>query len=870
MKIRLFNLGSMAVRGTAMLCAVAISAGSVLSCDRFDDTEINSRLDSLEERVKKLEESLTSQINALNDLIQGMKTVSSVAFNEETGIYTILLSDNTSIEIPKADASVPKIGVAKDEKGAYYWTIDGEPVLAASGDKIYMAPSVRVNSSTGEWEVSADGGATYVSTGIKAGNNASLITKIDEDDTYVYFTLSDGSELKVAKTVDFSFSVLAGKQYFREGETRVVKLALSGVKKNAVYSKPDGWKASVSVDELSVTAPAAGNTAAEKKGVVIVQAWFNDGTSDILELKVEVGKAPHQITIQNNGTVFITHSESLELDPSWQGSAYQAMKFSEFSEEAVLNSVKENTRLPFEKDPKKTDLKTLLGKDIEKGETYVVWLVDKFDNGYGKASYSEVYFSVISLPDLKIEVKEKFFDDAVISVTPKGISKYYGGVVKTLDADWDYIIEGINYYNEGVLIDGPYNGNLSKYAPGMGQSVNDIRPGQEYTVFALPYEQGKQNYTYDDMITAKFIAPKITLGGNAEVVVGNVETTMTTVKAKVSRGAGTYKFYADYFTDEEAKELPTDEALLNHFLQKKIVSEESKEITKKGLAAGAKGWIIALAVDKNGVAGKSVKVAADAQDLTFSDIKLPEITAVAGLTSVEISIPAVSGIKKYKYISTTMSGWLNSFLWKGDFELTEKLLGQAEAASSYYKFTDAQSDGSLKLSLENLRANEDYVFLVEGIDDKGAATRMAKVEYTPEIKTADFVKASDPAYKKIDFKELLIKGKSISEYSKEEYEKLTDGVSTPVNITLNVPENCSKIWVASQVKSDIGGTGAKQKTAFLITDYYTVACTPDNPTALLEYFNIRQNIYIMWQDKDGKYYEFVEIVPVDYATATNK
>ena len=121
------------------------------------------------------------------------------------------------------------IDVEKGKDGLYYWVIngkpmldeDGNPVLAGAidgkngkdgkdgidgtngkdgksiGEQATYVPQVRINPSTRNWEVSNDGGKTWVDTGVYADgqdgkDDIFLNVEISNDRKSVTFILRDG------------------------------------------------------------------------------------------------------------------------------------------------------------------------------------------------------------------------------------------------------------------------------------------------------------------------------------------------------------------------------------------------------------------------------------------------------------------------------------------------------------------------------------------------------------------------------------------------------------------------------------------------------------------------------------------------------
>ncbi|MBQ4502858.1 MAG: leucine-rich repeat protein [Alistipes sp.] len=132
--------------------------------ESFDDSKIWDKLDDHESRIAKLEElckqvntnisSLQTIVNALqnNDYVTG---VTPITKNGETVGYTITFSKSQPITIYHGkdgrdgqngtdgkdgadgkDGTTPIIGVKQDTDGIYYWTLNGEWLLDANGNKI--------------------------------------------------------------------------------------------------------------------------------------------------------------------------------------------------------------------------------------------------------------------------------------------------------------------------------------------------------------------------------------------------------------------------------------------------------------------------------------------------------------------------------------------------------------------------------------------------------------------------------------------------------------------------------------------------------------------------------------------------------------
>ena len=275
-----------------------IVAVCAASCDMYDDTELKDRIDGLDDRLTQLEEivgRVNTDIAALQSIVEALQknlTITEVEMLEDG--YIIYFSNGTTAEISdgKDGANAPSISVAQDEDGLWYWTLDGE-WLVVDGQRIRaqgidgepgkdaVAPQVRINPDTKMWEISADGGQTWESTGIIAQGSqgtggSGIIADVDyESDAYnVIFILADGTKISVPKTISVEFDIEGlsseGMESYLYGSSRTYNVEISGMF-TYVVSKPDGWRVTLSMAEdttLTVTAPARDNAYAETEGMI--------------------------------------------------------------------------------------------------------------------------------------------------------------------------------------------------------------------------------------------------------------------------------------------------------------------------------------------------------------------------------------------------------------------------------------------------------------------------------------------------------------------------------------------------------------------------------------------------------------------------
>lgn len=235
-------------------------------CSQFDDSRIWDAIDELEDlyddldgRVEDLEEAcekMNTNIEALQTLVTALQnhdTITSIApikQGDKVVGYTITFAKSEPITIYHGndgkngtdgedgkDGNNPTIGVAKDADDNYYWTLDGEWLLDADGNKIKAngtdgkdgadgsngndgangengadgkdGITPRLEIRNGYWYISYDNGATWARLGKATGENGTdgedgkdsdcLFQSVTWNDEYVFFILSDGTQIIIPR-----------------------------------------------------------------------------------------------------------------------------------------------------------------------------------------------------------------------------------------------------------------------------------------------------------------------------------------------------------------------------------------------------------------------------------------------------------------------------------------------------------------------------------------------------------------------------------------------------------------------------------------------------------------------------------------------
>ena len=276
--------------------------------------DLDSRVTDLEELCKEMNtniEALQTLVDVLysNDYITGINPI--MMDGVEVG-YTITFANHDPITIYHGEkgskgkaGSTPVIGVKKHTDGVYYWTVDGEWLKDEDGNMISVTKSDGITPllkiETGYWYVSYDAGSTWQMLGPAEGDDGNkgdkgdqgdkgdkgdaMFLSVTEDADYVYFTLADGTVIKVAKNIGggetpeglkdaytLTYDANGGEGTMAEetipcginAEIKACAYTLTGYKFDSWNTKADGTGAKYNV----------GTTIAVVKDMVLYAQWI--------------------------------------------------------------------------------------------------------------------------------------------------------------------------------------------------------------------------------------------------------------------------------------------------------------------------------------------------------------------------------------------------------------------------------------------------------------------------------------------------------------------------------------------------------------------------------------------------------------------
>lgn len=265
-------------------CCAAMTWGC--SDDKYDDTEIRQEIENLKQEIASMKE----QVNSLKTIIDALNENKFITNYTEAadGSCTITFNDGKTITLHngKDGAAAPAIGIAQFE-GIYYWTLGGDDqwLLDDNQNKIPVAgqngktPTI---NKDGYWEIDGetikgeDGQPIKAvgkdgANGDKGEDGDSFFKSVVQDDENVTFTLTNGDQIVLPKAKEVNFVIERTSLTLKFGASQNLAVTQKGVE-NLAIAKPDGWRAWLEGDVLTITAPAKENVYAETSGEVSVVA----------------------------------------------------------------------------------------------------------------------------------------------------------------------------------------------------------------------------------------------------------------------------------------------------------------------------------------------------------------------------------------------------------------------------------------------------------------------------------------------------------------------------------------------------------------------------------------------------------------------
>lgn len=316
------------------------------------------------------------------------------------------------------------------------------------------------------------------------------VVGVEETDSVIKLTLADGKTITVAKTtfeegedtvtitidgevyvlpkfVEDTASIVLGRTDFflRYEGVKNVELTAEGIAEYYVMNEPDGWKATISENILTVTAPtkkAIEIGAAEAEGLILVHATSTEGKCKVAKLEVKAGPglvlkvdAKGNITVENSyygesttpwGETSFGFSDfvfglatpaDFNADPAkyletynstWSAPNYEDIIYPSMYNFAPMGEYVEGE---YETDVINTTVSeayfSYSWSELPAGAHFVVWVAPV--DGEGKAIVEDVVYTEYVNLVHEVEVTSVTHSDAVLSVNVAGASSYVLGYV---------------------------------------------------------------------------------------------------------------------------------------------------------------------------------------------------------------------------------------------------------------------------------------------------------------------------------------------------------------------------------------------------------------------------------------------------------
>lgn len=269
--------------------------------------DLNKKYENLDDRVSRLEElckEMNTNIAALQTLVNVMLgndyivSITPIMKEDKEIGYVITFAIHAPITIyhgqdgadgkdgkDGADGVTPLISVALDSTdNAYYWTLNGDWLLDANGNRIPLTsrdgkdgqdgqdgqdghdgqdgangitPQLKIEN--GFWFVSTDNGTTWTQLGKATGENGrdgvdgqdgqdgqdgdSMFQSVTQDADFVYFTLANGTVLKISKYKDDTVQIVDGAimAEFSVSATQKVYFSIGNLRTTNVSGVTEYW-----------------------------------------------------------------------------------------------------------------------------------------------------------------------------------------------------------------------------------------------------------------------------------------------------------------------------------------------------------------------------------------------------------------------------------------------------------------------------------------------------------------------------------------------------------------------------------------------------------------------------------------------------
>lgn len=814
-----------------------------------------------------------------------------------------------------------------------YLEVNGEkvPVYQESED-CACSLQFKVDETTGNLLVSIDGGATFVDSGIcmneeedgETNVGACIFTgvAVDEENGTVTFTTPDG-EFTVALAEVIEFNV-KDKLYVAAGEKKSVTFeAGEAVSDVYVMNQPMGWRAAVEGNTLIVTAPAAEVVAmgiAEKAGVIALHLNTASGACKVA--KLDVAFAELTLTIDDEGNFLIENTlvttfmrqnpetwETYEVTDflPWYFAVLPLDSYTGAPEDwyyyDVVGTYHENMNYygasydgavyeegVVEKSICTGSLEDFLyaityGQVPFEGESFAVAVMPLNPNSY-ELEVEKAVVVEFKQPKVAVSVAEATWQTVYLDVTLRGCQTYF--VDFASKAEIDQYTDPAEFYAEeklwmydqygqyGVLkLEEDYANSYIEFNEFMNYGASyltdfGLAPGAEYELSILAIQEGKEEYTYEDLVIIPFALNDIVAAETPADITMEAEVDYTSIKPTVTVPETTavmYYTWLDEAVEDEAAQAELITTLVNgvykvnDFEENGYVVAHSNDRTlynwniTYNLTPGQTKVMAVVAIDAEGnytLKQQAFTTKQVAVNETYT-LGVGELSIEGGKLNVPVTGLDGAAISKYRYYLVDTSY----------YSLKDNETISAEMAiSTHTHYKDITGDDITNpLVISQGLSGYNYKALVAGTTYKFALVALFADDTVSNVVIVDevtydmeFVKATDPAWEAS--KPTFTITSCIYEADYEMFD---------VYYKFELPEGVVAVYPKIQDPEYLQNVvGKSAKIRYMLDN---CATDWDEDGLLNDYVHDYYKLYFTWEDAEGKLYEVAEVDLTEYFDA---
>lgn len=660
------------------------------------DKELDGKISDLDAAVKTVKDQLG---DLAGEIAEALAKIAVTNVEEKDGKVVLTLATGETIELPNQNVDNEGLVTVVEEEGVKYWAVVVDGKAQSLGVEVGGKANLEFRIQDNCLEYTTDG-QEWISTGAYVSEEAPVFIDFYQGDTDEidwetyepikedFYTFVFGDEvysLPLYKVDNSTVTIKAGKTYFTYGESKTIDISLSDVTSCYVMTKPDGWKANLAGNKLTVTAPAEANVEAgfaEAEGDVLLHCTTAEGKCKIAKLAVSTTEG-FSLTVDAEGNVKIVNPVVVTTTNMWGyentdfNDAYVGLaSIADFEADPLtyvanvgdnwdalfyyLNNWKMNTAEMdedwntiftiggayepgvYEIDVIETTVSQMYadwtyGQEMPRGSQFVVWACPMDDRGMPNTD-GLVYGYYTPIDVASELVGDPSFNEINVSVALYGAKEYIVGKVdkeytfnyNTEEYDLDfYLSDGLNglaygYNNLGMTVteSGEFEYALSEVVNDMEES-SALMPGRTYFFYIIPVIDGKAwtEYTPADAISYEYTTTALVAGGSASVEF--IETEEITFTQLVIDIEGTDGTSMIYYNFFDGDATYSVEDLI---AEGYVANDSFTTARDQYLEPGVTRILAAVAVDSEGKYGELVE-----QDFTTPEIVYSEtFTATIG------------------------------------------------------------------------------------------------------------------------------------------------------------------------------------------------------------------------------------------------